>query len=283
MNWLSTLVKSCAGDAALDQHYEPNYSGYVVIGAGLPRTGTMSMKSALGTLLNAPCYHMLNVSSGNEEDLLHWQKAVDGEMFSKEDWINFLPKRGFRAGVDFPISHFYKELMDVFPNAKVILTNRDPEKWYKSAKNSIMEIRKSSHFLHVQFFLQLIGGYREYTLVNESSNTTPLNGCLQKGMWDYVDGGETEAIKAYNIWVDEVKRIVPKEKLLVFDVKEGWGPLCKFLDCPVPDTNFPHVNDTPSMIRSNKRLCRISFFTIYVLPCIIVVFTALFSKAIGFF
>ena len=70
--------------------------------------------------------------------------------------------------------------MDVFPNAKVILTSRYPERWYKSAKNSIMEIRKSASFLHVQLFLQMTGGYRVYKMVDESSNMKP-KGCLQKG------------------------------------------------------------------------------------------------------
>ena len=74
----------------------------------MARTGTMSLKSALGRLLNGPCYHMLNVSSGNEVDLIHWEKAVAGEIFTKEDWIQFLQGRGFRSGVDFPIAHFYK-------------------------------------------------------------------------------------------------------------------------------------------------------------------------------
>ena len=92
----------------MDEQYEPNYTGFVVIGAGLPRTGTMSLKSALGRLLNGPCYHMLDVSSGNEVDLLHWEKAVAGGRFSKEEWISLLEKRGFRSGVDFPIAHFYK-------------------------------------------------------------------------------------------------------------------------------------------------------------------------------
>ena len=79
-----------------------------MIGAGLPRTGTMSMKFALGRLLDGPCYHMLNVSSGNEIDLCHWEKAMAGETISKEAWVEFLQGRGFRSGVDFPLAHFYR-------------------------------------------------------------------------------------------------------------------------------------------------------------------------------
>ena len=80
----------------------------MVIGAGLPRTGTMSMRAALGKLLNGPCYHMLNVASGNDVDFQHWEKAISGKNFSKEDWIDLLQNRGFRSGVDFPIALFYK-------------------------------------------------------------------------------------------------------------------------------------------------------------------------------
>ena len=83
--------------------------------------------------------------------------------------------------------------------------------------------------------------------------------------------------------MDEVKQTVPKDRLLVFDVKEGWNPLCKFLDVPVPDTPFPHVNDTNSMMRNNRTLCKVAFATIYVLPCIIVVIMALFCKIMALF
>ena len=85
----------------------PNYAGFVVIGAGLPRTGTMSMKSALGTLLDGACYHLVNVASSEEVDLVHWEKAISGHA-KKSEWINFLEGRGFRAGVDFPIALFFK-------------------------------------------------------------------------------------------------------------------------------------------------------------------------------
>ena len=88
-------------------HQRPNYAGFVVIGAGLPRTGTMSMKAALGILLDGACYHLANVASSQEVDLVHWEKAISGQI-RKSEWINFLEGRGFRAGVDFPISLFYR-------------------------------------------------------------------------------------------------------------------------------------------------------------------------------
>ena len=89
------------------QRYAPNYDGYVVIGAGLPRTGTMSMQAALEKLLNGPCYHMLQVAEGTDEDLDHWEKVLKGKVSDKE-WVQFLEGRGFRSGVDYPISHHFE-------------------------------------------------------------------------------------------------------------------------------------------------------------------------------
>ena len=88
------------------KRYPPNYDGYVVIGAGLPRTGTMSMQAALEKLLNGPCYHMLQVAEGTDEDLDHWERALEYKV-SDKDWVQFLEGRGFRSGVDHPIfRHF---------------------------------------------------------------------------------------------------------------------------------------------------------------------------------
>ena len=85
----------------------PNYAGFLVIGAGLPRTGTVSLKAALSVLLDGACYHLANVASSQEVDLVHWEKSITGQM-RKSEWINFFEGRGFRAGVDFPVAIFYK-------------------------------------------------------------------------------------------------------------------------------------------------------------------------------
>ena len=89
------------------ERYPPNYDGYVVIGAGLPRTGTMSMQAALEKLLKGRCYHMVQVFEGGEEELDHWEKVLNGKASDKE-WFDFLQGRGFRSGVDYPISHHFE-------------------------------------------------------------------------------------------------------------------------------------------------------------------------------
>ena len=87
----------------------PNYDGYAVIGAGLPRTGTHSMQEALQNFLNGPCHHMLEVFEGGSNELRHWESVL-GRNVTDEDWNDFLvgPGRGFRSGVDYPISHHYE-------------------------------------------------------------------------------------------------------------------------------------------------------------------------------
>ena len=92
-------------------HQRPNYAGFDVIGAGLPRTGTMSMKAALGILLNGACYHLTDVASSQEVDLVHWEKSISCQNIKKSEWVNFLEGRGFRSGVDFPIALFYRYLL----------------------------------------------------------------------------------------------------------------------------------------------------------------------------
>ena len=90
------------------EYQKPNYSGFVVIGAGLPRTGTMSTRAALSILLAGACYHMTNVGQGTKRDWDFWNRALDGDVDDPEEWVDFLQRRGFRAGVDYPTALFYR-------------------------------------------------------------------------------------------------------------------------------------------------------------------------------
>jgi len=264
--------------ALLPEHkkYPPNYDGYAVIGAGLPRTGTMSMQAALEKLLNGPCYHMLQVAEGTDDDLDHWEKILNDQNISDKEWKQFLEGRGFRSGVDYPISHHFETLMRVFPNAKVVLTVRDPEKWYLSVKTTIYNAR---NFVHgtIGLFLKLVGQHRRITIVTSTSQQGPP--VTKRGMFDTIGYGKEESIKFYNDWVSHVKKVVPSNRLLVFEAKQGWGPLCKFLDLPVPDGKFPHVNDTPAMLANFKKMKMAAYFVIWVIPILIAL---LFSYALFF-
>ena len=143
---------------------EPNYEGYMVIGAGLPRTGTSSTRSALSTLLNGPVYHMDEVESNFQkgfDDIDFWIEACRSKKLSNQ-WIKFFEGRGYRAGVDLPPCLFYKELLEVFPEAKVILTIRDPETWYKSVSQTIYQINLNSNSFPENIWRR-IKGYSKYS------------------------------------------------------------------------------------------------------------------------
>lgn len=192
-----------------------------VIGAGFGRTGTMSLKLALEQLGFAPCYHMVEVFEHPEHAPI-WQAAAAGQ---PTDWHALLAP--YRAAVDWPVCHFWRELADAFPNAKILLTERDAESWYKSMSQTIFA------------FMQLAA--------SEPDGPAPGS---QPSMAHYIVsektfGGRTDhdhAIAVYKAHNEAVKRALPAERLLVYDVGQGWEPLCKFLDVAVPEVPFPRTN-----------------------------------------
>jgi len=189
-----------------------------VIGAGFGRTGTMSLKVALEALGFGPCCQMIELFE-NPEHVKRWEAAVRGEPV---DWEELFA--GYRATVDWPEAAFYKELSERYPEAKMILTVRDPEGWYESARNTI-------------FALQNVASSRAPRMVRDLA--------WQKGFKDVED--RQHMIEAFNRWNEEVKEFVPAQRLLVYEVKEGWEPLCDFLGVEAPkDKPFPHLNDSDS-------------------------------------
>ena len=195
-----------------------------IIGAGFGRTGTMSLQAALEALGYAPCYHMLEVFK-HPGHIRQWQAAAEGRPV---DWQSFLGK--YRAGVDYPLSGFYRDLMAVYPDAKVILTVRDPDRWYESTRETIYRGTAIPHW-----FLQLVPPFRG------------MREMVDAAIWDRLFDGRFEerehAIRVFEDHIAEVRRVVPPDKLLVFEVRDGWQPLCDFLGVPVPDKPFPHIND----------------------------------------
>jgi hypothetical protein len=199
-----------------------------VIGAGFGRTGTMSLKVALEQLGYGPCYHMVELFE-HPNHVERWEAAVRGEPV---DWEQMFA--GYRATVDWPGAAFYKELVEVYPEAKVLLSVRDPERWYESTKNTI------------------------YATMNPSSEMIaavgPAPRLNNELIWKRTFGENFEdrqyAIGVFERHNEEVKRHVPAERLLVYKVKEGWEPLCEFLGVEAPKSKtFPHLNDTDSFQR----------------------------------
>lgn len=205
-----------------------------VIGAGFGRTGTLSLKNALEELGFVKCYHMSELINVHPAHIQYWQQAFEGEQVA---WSEMF--KGYQAIVDFPGSYFYRQLMKQYPEAKVILTIRDSEAWYDSARETIAKTTP---------------GFRKMLL---TSLKLPFSAHLRNRMkvfrfsdvtWDELFHGRFDD-KAYAINVFErrneaIKEYVPSEKLLVYEVTQGWQPLCTFLDVPVPaGTPFPHLHE----------------------------------------
>ena len=212
-----------------------------VIGAGFGRTGTMSMKVALEQLGFGPCYHMVEVFS-HLDDVDAWERAARGE---KIDWKTLFA--GWHSAVDWPPCTFYDQLMEIYPEAKVILNVRDPERWYESATNTIWQAKVQADQMPAR---------------DPNAPVVPMMramGMINQLIWDgtfhnqFLD--KKYAIEVFEQNIADVKKNVPAERLLVYDVREGWEPLAAFLDVPVPaDIPFPRVNDTASFLEMIKRM-----------------------------
>ena len=197
-----------------------------VIGAGFGRTGTLSLKLALERLGFAPCYHMTEVLA-HPEHVPAWDAAARGQPV---DWDDLF--RGYRATVDWPACNFYRELLDRYPDAKVILTVRDPGRWYDSARQTIYQVGR----VVPPWLLPLMPRMRRFQRMTE------------RLIWEGTFGGRFEdrdhALAVFHRHSEAVRRAVPPERLLVYEVSEGWGPLCAFLGVPEPAGEpFPRVND----------------------------------------
>lgn len=217
--------------------------GIEVIGAGFGRTGTKSLQVALDSLGYGPCYHMTEVFA-HPEHIPLWEAAARGEEI---DWEGIFS--GYRATVDWPGAAFYERLMDAYPEAKVILTVRDPERWYESVRATIYNVRRTASSPLVRLAALFIPRLRHLRRA----------GLMVSGLaWDGTFGGRFEdreyAIETFNRLNEEVIRRVPEDKLLVYRVSEGWQPLCDFLGVEPPDEPFPRLNDTKSFRRTTRTL-----------------------------
>jgi hypothetical protein len=191
-----------------------------VIGAGFPRTGTASLKIGLETLGFAPCYHMSEVFGRPD----HWQMWIDAGEGNPVDWD--LLFAGYRATADAPGCHFYRELAAHYPEAKVVLTTRDPDGWFRSTQNTILSeplnvARRDRPPLQMRM-LTALGWNGEIPETHDRETMVAR-------------------MTAHN---EAVIRTVPPERLLVWQPAQGWEPLCAFLGVAVPDTPYPHINTT---------------------------------------
>jgi hypothetical protein len=203
-----------------------------LIGAGLPRTGTLTQKVAVEMLGLGPCYHWVDVLADLRR-VEQWQRALDGE----GPWAEVFA--GFHSTVDWPGGYFYRELMETYPQAKVLLSVREPRAWERSFRETIWNMGHGESLLRLlsSARAQVDPQWRDYLALVERMFWGP-EGTFAKG-----HATPQELIAEMERHNKEVRRVVPAERLLVWQVSEGWEPLCEFLEVEVPREPLPHVND----------------------------------------
>lgn len=184
-----------------------------LVGAGVGRTGTLSLKLALEKLLGAPCYHMMEVFP-RPAHVEAWRAAAAGRT---TDWHELF--RGYAATVDWPGASFWPELTQTFPDAIVLLSTRDAESWWRSAHATIFSVNPPEPMGSM-----LRAVFARFT----ASALDDRDAC----------------IAAYERHNAAVRKAVPAERLVEWTASDGWAPLCRALSLPVPAEPFPHANST---------------------------------------
>lgn len=202
-----------------------------VIGAGFGRTGTLSLKKALEDLGFGRVYHGEDIIL-RPHHYYYWRRV---HRTGRGDWDKIF--KGFSSALDYPVCSLWQTLAEYYPNAKIILTVRDPERWWASTANTIYPAR------------DVLPAWWKATIPTTRAYHQFTEGLLWDGIFDGRFLDKDHAIGVFNRHIEEVKAKADPDRLLVFRVAEGWEPLCGFLGVPVPDRPFPHVNDTERMKR----------------------------------
>ena len=205
-----------------------------VISAGLPRTATSTQMIALEMLGFGPCYHMRNVLGDMEGELPKWEAVMAGD----PDWEGIFGDA--QSTCDWPSAAFARELAEYYPDAKVILTVRDPQGWVKSMRETVWAIYYGDSMMH--------------HLCDARYLVDPLwkrfIDLMIPMIWegDAALAGDTHSDEGFaalfDRHTDRIRAAIPAERLLVWDPRDGWDPLCSFLDVDVPEEPLPRVNDT---------------------------------------
>ena len=232
-----------------------------VICAGWGRTGTRSLKYALEHINGQPSYHMQNILL-NKKDAKKWHDLIFNNK-NNYNWDNIY--KGYGACLDFPSCNYYKELMDFYPDAKVILNLRDDESWVKSWNVLNNQILKSFTF---RFIAKL--PYTSFKLHKDIHNEMILGsrGAFQGAKTD------KEKMQKFNDWNQSVIDYVPKDRLLIYKASEGWEPICKFLNVSIPDIPFPYKNKTKNMGHMSRFIN--AMFVILIIGIVSVICSSIF-------
>jgi hypothetical protein len=211
-----------------------------VIGAGFGRTGTASMLVALEQVGFGPTMHMLQLLQPKESLIVVFRRMMalvnarqEKDKQKRQEYIR-QAMEGYKSSVDFPACNYYQDMLEMYPNRKVILTVRgSAEEWYNSVVQTIGKFSTVTPLSDIGIWL--------------FANITPpgllFHKFMEKTGSDIIALDKARMMQAYEDRITEVKKIVPAERLLIFNVKEGWEPIAKFLEIPIPQTPFPKTND----------------------------------------
>jgi hypothetical protein len=222
-----------------------------VIGAGFGRTGTRALKAALERLGYGPCYHMSEVIA-RPYRVRQWLEIGEGAI---PDWDDVFA--GFQAAVDWPAAAYWRELSAHYPRAKVVLSVRDPERWYESVSATIFKSALAERVpmpAHRRMIRWLVARRApDFAVYPRMARATVM---------DRIFGGRIDdrahAVHVFEQHIQAVTSAIPANRLLVFNVRDGWAPLCAFLGCAAPDEPFPHVNERAKFRRKRSaRLLRL--------------------------
>ncbi|PPK71225.1 sulfotransferase [Actinokineospora auranticolor] len=205
-----------------------------VIGAGLGRTGTASVKAALERLGFGPCYHMFEVLE-RPDHARRWLGGFEGEPVDFAALFD-----GFGSTMDWPGCSFWAQLADRYPDAKVVLTVRDPEGWYESMARTLLPVWRMTGPGAGR-----VPGYESYGQLVAAIAAHSFDGRIDE---------RAHLVAEFEAHNAAVRAGVPADRLLTYQVGQGWEPLCEFLEVPVPAEPFPHLNDTASFQAMVERL-----------------------------
>ena len=195
-----------------------------IIGPGFGRTGTSSLKIALEHLGFGPTHHMFEVRDNADLQLAYWESAAEGRL---PDWDRVFA--GYGSQMDWPGARFWRELAQHYPDARIVLSVRDPDEWFDSVSATILPL-----------------------LAGRGKHPVPLVNRIAEMGYRLIDeqvfGGRmserSHATKVFRDHIATVQATIPAKRLLTFDVREGWEPLCTFLDVPIPAISFPRLNSS---------------------------------------
>lgn len=212
-----------------------------VIGAGFGRTGTLSLKHALEQLGFDKSHHMLEVAKSRSQ-INYWSDIADKKPV---DWHQVF--EGYQSTTDFPACVYFEELAECYPDAKIVLSVRDEDSWYKSVEQTILPMSTA------------VPGW----LMAIAPPLRRMYAAVDKIVWNDTFGGRADdGEHAKAVFRAHNQRVIdsfPEDRVLVFQAKEGWEPLCRFLDVEVPAGSYPHVNDTAEMLQRIRLLRRLKW------------------------